>query len=73
MVVSKAVGNAVTRNLVRRRLRHLVKAEIAGLPEGSLVVLRAQPASASASYVELGEELTRCLRRVRSRSVGSTR
>jgi ribonuclease P protein component len=73
MVVSKSVGNAVTRNLVKRRLRHLVKDELAGLPEGSLVVLRAQPASASASYAELGAELTRCLRGVRDRSLEPAR
>ena len=63
LVVSKAVGPAVTRNLVKRRLRHLVREHLGGLPGGSLVVLRAQPGSAAASYGELGVELSRCLDR----------
>ena len=42
-VVSKAVGPAVTRNLVKRRLRHLCRERVADLPPGSLLVLRALP------------------------------
>jgi ribonuclease P protein component len=64
LVVSKAVGPAVTRNKVKRRLRHLVRPYLGGQPEGALVVLRAQPAAATASYAELGAELARCLERV---------
>lgn len=45
-VVSRAVGNAVTRNRVRRRLRHLARPLVATTPPGSLVVVRALPASA---------------------------
>jgi ribonuclease P protein component len=63
LVVSKAVGNAVTRNRVKRRLRHLVRAELDRLPAGTRVVLRAQPAAAGASSTELGAELSRCLAR----------
>lgn len=51
-VVSKAVGNAVTRNRVKRRLRHLV-APLVTVPaagaqprEGLQVVVRALPAAA---------------------------
>jgi ribonuclease P protein component len=61
LVVSKAVGPAVTRTKVKRRLRHLVREHLAGLPAGSMVVLRAQPAAAEATYAALGEELARCL------------
>ena len=65
-VVSKAVGNAVTRNLVKRRLRHLVAERLEGLPDHALLVVRAQPAAATASYDDLGREvdrlLDRCLR-----------
>ncbi|ADG76597.1 ribonuclease P protein component [Cellulomonas flavigena DSM 20109] len=57
LVVSRGVGNAVTRNRVKRRLRALVAARLDGLPEGALVVVRAQPAAASASSVELGRDL----------------
>jgi ribonuclease P protein component len=65
LVVSKAVGPAVTRNLVKRRLRHLARDHVGALPEGALLVLRALPSAAQASYEELGNELTRCLEQVR--------
>ncbi|MEH0969929.1 ribonuclease P protein component [Micromonospora sp. CPCC 205546] len=56
-VVSKAVGNAVVRNRVRRRLRHLVRERLADLPAGSTLVVRALPAAADASYPRLGADL----------------
>ena len=62
-VVSKAVGNAVTRNLVKRRLRHLVRERTALVPPESMVVVRALPGAALASYDELARELDRCLER----------
>ena len=65
-VVSKAVGNAVTRNKVRRRLRHLVRARLADLPDGTLLVVRALPASASASFEALGTDLDAALAAARS-------
>ena len=64
-VVSKAVGNAVVRNQVRRRLRHLVRPRLAELPAGSLVVVRALPAAASASYATLGSDLEAALEAAR--------
>ena len=63
-VVSRAVGSAVTRNRVKRRLRHLMRERVAGLDRGSLLVVRALPAAAEATYAELGAELDRCLARV---------
>jgi ribonuclease P protein component len=63
-VVSKAVGPAVTRNLVKRRLRHLARERVTQLPPGSMLVVRALPAAAGAGYQELGEELDRCLTKV---------
>jgi ribonuclease P protein component len=42
-VVNSAVGNAVTRNRVRRRLRHLAAAYVADTPAGIGVVIRARP------------------------------
>jgi ribonuclease P protein component len=43
LVVSGAVGNAVTRNRVKRRLRHLAAAHVADAPAGIGVVVRALP------------------------------
>jgi ribonuclease P protein component len=64
-VVSRAVGPAVTRNLVKRRLRHLVRERLSVLPGSGILVVRALPAAAGASYAALGTELDRCLRRLR--------
>ena len=43
LVVSGAVGNAVTRNRVKRRLRHLAAAHVADAPAGIGIVVRALP------------------------------
>ncbi|MEU1421638.1 MULTISPECIES: ribonuclease P protein component [unclassified Kitasatospora] len=63
-VVSKAVGPAVVRNLVKRRLRHLVRDRLSGLPAGSLIVVRALPQAASASYQDLERDLDAALKRL---------
>ena len=47
-VVGKTVGNAVTRNRVRRRLRHLAAAELPRTAETVHVVIRALPRAATA-------------------------
>jgi ribonuclease P protein component len=60
-VVSKAVGNAVVRNRVKRRLRHLVAAHQTELPPGSTIVVRALPAAAGAAYQTLELDLTSAL------------
>jgi len=65
-VVSKAVGNAVVRNRVKRRLRHLAREHLSSLPGAAVLVVRALPASATASSRELSTDLARCLARVRS-------
>ncbi len=46
-VVSKAVGNAVTRNRVKRRLRHLARAALPAVPFALDIVVRALPPAAS--------------------------
>jgi len=60
-VVSKAVGNAVVRNRVRRRLRHLVRPLLSELPGGATLVVRALPPAADASYATLGTDLATAL------------
>lgn len=64
-VVSKAVGNAVVRNRVKRRLRHLARERLSTLPGAVVVVVRALPGAADADAVQLGRDLDRCLERVR--------
>ncbi|MBW5480727.1 ribonuclease P protein component [Streptomyces bambusae] len=63
-VVSKAVGNAVVRNKVKRRLRHLVRDRLAQLPPGSLVVVRALPGSGDAGHEDLARDLDAALARL---------
>jgi len=55
-IVSKAVGNAVVRNRVKRRLRELAAESIAETPRGLHLVVRALPASAEADWSRLGAD-----------------
>ena len=64
LVVSKAVGNAVVRNQVSRRLRHQMQTRVERLAPGSLLVLRAQPAAAGATSADLAADLDRVLDRL---------
>jgi ribonuclease P protein component len=71
LVVSRAVGPAVVRNRVKRRLRALATARLGQLPAGALLVVRANPAAAAASSELLGSELDRALSRVLRREVSA--
>lgn len=63
-VVSRACGPAVTRNRVRRRLRHLMLCRLTDLPDGGLLVVRALPAAAAANTTRLDADLACCLDRL---------
>ncbi|MCX5387554.1 ribonuclease P protein component [Streptomyces sp. NBC_00083] len=63
-VVSKAVGVAVVRNLVKRRLRHLMRERLSQLPAGSLVVVRALPGAGDADHAQLARDLDAALARL---------
>jgi len=71
LVVSRAVGSAVVRNRVKRRLRELMRRRIASLPGGCLLVLRAHPAAAGASQADLAADLDLALGRLLRRQVGA--
>lgn len=72
LVVSRAVGAAVTRNLVKRRLRHLLAVRLPAFPPGTQVVVRALPRSAHATYQDLGAALDRALDRALARAAAPT-
>jgi len=63
-VVSKAVGNAVTRNKVKRRLRHILQSLLSNLSESADIVIRAHPRAAQATYSELHKDIYRGLARI---------
>ncbi|MGA8845508.1 MAG: ribonuclease P protein component [Nocardioides sp.] len=73
LVVSRAVGNSVTRNQVKRRLRHLLRARLELISPGTRVVVRALPAAASSSSARLGRDLDRCLERAAADDGGRAR
>lgn len=63
--VSKKLGKAVARNLVRRRLREATRAVITEWKDGCDVVLVARTAAATASFAELETALRELARRAR--------
>ncbi|MBF6176073.1 ribonuclease P protein component [Nocardia blacklockiae] len=57
LIVSKAVGTAVVRHRVARRLRHICARLAAELPAEADIVIRAQPGAAQASSAELDRQV----------------
>ncbi|KQU49426.1 ribonuclease P protein component [Rhodococcus sp. Leaf278] len=64
LIVSKAVGPAVTRHRVARRLRHICSDVIGELPENTDVVIRALPGAAIASSADLLVQLRSGLKKL---------
>lgn len=64
--VSKKVGNAVVRNLLRRRFKEIFR-ELAMEAQKLDIVVSAKPASAEASFGELRDEFERLLRKLDGR------
>ena len=62
--MSKAIGGAVVRNTVKRRLRHLMRDRVTQLPPGSLVVVRALPGAGDADHTQLARDLDAALQRL---------
>lgn len=65
LVVSKAVGNAVQRHQVSRRLRHVARCVIEDLDPADRVVIRALPSSRHAISARLEQQLRLALQRAR--------
>ena len=72
-IVSKGVGNAVVRNLVKRRLREVGAASLREYGTGFAIVVRALPASASASWEQLLSDYNAALESTMARLAGRPR
>jgi len=66
-IVTKAIGNAVTRNLVRRRMRSVGHDVLAVRGHGCDVVIRALPGSEKLAWATLHEEISDAIDRGVSR------
>ncbi|PFG29682.1 ribonuclease P protein component [Paramicrobacterium agarici] len=72
-IVAKTVGNAVTRNRVRRRLKALAYSALRGelVPETPLIgrdlVFRALPSASTASFDDLRADVSRAIASVAAR------
>ncbi|MET8773747.1 ribonuclease P protein component [Nocardia sp. NPDC004654] len=64
LIVSKAVGSAVIRHRVARRLRHMCAEVISDLPAEADIVIRALPGAANAESDELLRQLRSGLRKL---------
>lgn len=62
-IVAKNVGNAVRRNLVRRRLKAVTFELLSVLPSGTDVVIRALPSAQGAAWQTLHDDVQRSLTR----------
>jgi ribonuclease P protein component len=69
-VVGKSVGNAVARNRVKRRLRHVARERVHRLPSGALLVVRALPVAPTATYDALERDFDLALSRLERSSPG---
>jgi ribonuclease P protein component len=56
-IVAKNVGNAVTRNRVRRRLKAATSELTMSVPAGTDIVIRALPSAATAEWATLRAEI----------------
>ncbi|WP_163376709.1 ribonuclease P protein component [Dietzia sp. Alg238-R159] len=72
LVVSKAVGDSVTRHRVSRRLRHIARGLLDEAGDDLMVVIRANPASAGASHDDLVRDMRAGLAAAVARAGGSS-
>jgi ribonuclease P protein component len=63
LIIAKAVGSAVERHRVARRLRHVARTMLDDLHQSDQVVIRALPGSRHVSSARLEQQLRNSLRR----------
>lgn len=63
--VSKALGNAVMRNRMRRRLREAVRAQWNAAPEMADMVINPKPALLKADFMVIRDEVERGFQQIR--------
>jgi ribonuclease P protein component len=63
LIIGRAVGSAVDRHRVARRLRHVVRTMLGDLEQSDQVVIRALPSSRQVSSARLEQQLRSVLRR----------
>ena len=66
IIVTKRVGNAVTRNLLRRRIREIVRAQLCESPltHGRYIVIILRKPAVDAAYTELEENFIKSHKRL---------
>lgn len=73
LAVSKAVGNAVTRNAVKRRFRVLARIHEGKLPADCDIVMRAKPSAAAASYQALDVQVSKLFQDIGTKAAKASR
>lgn len=68
--VSRALGGAVKRNRIRRRMREAVRLNLRGIGDAVDVVIHPKKSALAADFAELREEMARAFARIRSSAVG---
>jgi ribonuclease P protein component len=63
LIIGRAVGSAVDRHRVARRLRHVARTILGDLQQSDQVVIRALPSSRQVSSARLEQQLRSVLRR----------
>ncbi|MFD1718512.1 ribonuclease P protein component [Georgenia deserti] len=71
-VVPRAVGDAVSRNRVKRRLRHVMRDRVSQLWPGTRIVVRALPAASRATSAELARDVDVALHKAQRRGARSS-
>lgn len=62
--IKKALGSAVVRNRIRRRVREMVRCHRQEIPAGWDIVIHPKNSVAKAPFAELAEDLLRLLRKL---------